>query len=86
MNTTRHLGITLVALFAIVAGLGEIVVGFQGNYLGILSKPLPPSLSTVAIGAFYSLGGLFLLTMKKWGAALGISSLALKSSGEYIWS
>jgi hypothetical protein len=26
----------------------------------------------VVIGAFYSLGGLCLLTMKKWGAALGI--------------
>ena len=59
MNTTRHLGITLVALFAIVAGLGEIVVGFQVNYLGVLSKPIPPSLSTVAIGAFYSLGAYF---------------------------
>jgi hypothetical protein len=36
MNTisrTRHIGITTVSIFAIVAGLGEIVVGFTGNYL-----------------------------------------------------
>lgn len=38
-------------------GLGEIVVRFTGNSLGILSKNIAPSFSTVAIGAFYSLGG-----------------------------
>jgi len=26
-------------VFAIVAGLGEIIVGVTGNYLGILSNP-----------------------------------------------
>ena len=72
MIRTRHLGITIVAAFAIIAGLGEIVVGFTGNSLGILSKNIAPSLSTAVIGAFYSLGGLCLLTMKKRGAALGI--------------
>jgi hypothetical protein len=72
MSRTRHLEISIVAVFAIIAGLGEIVVGFTGNYLGILSKNITPSFSTVVIGAFYSLGGLCLLTMKKWGAALGI--------------
>jgi hypothetical protein len=72
MIRIRHLGITIVAAFAIIAGLGEIVVGFTGNYLGILSTNIAPSFSTVVIGTFYSLGGLCLLTMKKWGAALGI--------------
>jgi hypothetical protein len=72
MSRTRHLGISIVAVFAIIAGLGEIVVGFTGNYLGILSKNITSSFSTVVIGAFYSLGGFCLLTMKKWGAALGI--------------
>lgn len=73
MNRKRPIGITIVAVFAIIAGLGEIVVGFTGNYLGILSKSIPPALSTVIIGAFYSLGGLSLLiTRKKWGAVLSI--------------
>jgi hypothetical protein len=36
----RGWGIVAVGVFAIVAGLGEIIVGVTGNYLGILSKPL----------------------------------------------
>ena len=67
------MGITMVAAYAIFAGIGEILVGLTGNYLGILSRSIPPALSTVVIGAFYSLGGLSLLmTRKKWGAVLSI--------------
>ncbi len=73
MNQNRPIGITIVAVFAIIAGLGEIVVGFTGNYLGILSKSIAPAFSTAMVGAFYSLGGLSLLiTRKKWGAVLSI--------------
>jgi hypothetical protein len=72
ISRTRHVGITVVSIFAIIAGLGEVIVGFKGNYLGILSRDIRPSVSTAVIGAFYSLGGLSLLTMKKGGAELGI--------------
>jgi uncharacterized membrane protein len=73
MNQNRPIGITIVAVFAIISGLGEMVVAFTGNYLGILSKSVAPAVSTVIIGAFYSLGGLSLLiTRKKWGAVLSI--------------
>jgi uncharacterized membrane protein len=73
MNQNRPVGIIIVAVFAILAGLGEIVVGFTGNYLGILSTSIRPAFSTVIIGAFYSLGGLALLiTRKKLGAVLSI--------------
>jgi hypothetical protein len=72
ITRTRHVGITVVSLFAIIAGLGEVVVGFTGNYLGILSKDIKPTLATAIVGAFYSLGGLSFLTRKKWGAGLGI--------------
>jgi hypothetical protein len=73
MNQNRPTGITIVAVFAIISGLGEIVVGFTGNYLGILSKSIAPAVSAVIIGAFYSIGGLSLLvTRKKWGAVLSI--------------
>ena len=68
----RHVGITVISIFAIISGVNEIVVGITGNYLGILSKPLKPSLATAIVGAFYSLGGLSLLTRKKRGAVLGI--------------
>jgi hypothetical protein len=56
-------------------------VGFTGNYLGILSKDIRPSLSTAVIGAFYSLGGLSLLTMRKWGAVLGILFISAEILG-----
>jgi hypothetical protein len=80
-SRTRHVGITAVSIFAIIAGLGEMVVGFTGNYLGILSKSIRPSISTAGIGAFYSLGGLSLLTKKKWGAALGIVLISAEILG-----
>jgi uncharacterized membrane protein len=73
MNPNRPLGIVIVAVFAIVAGLAEIMVGFTGNYLGILSTSIRPAFSTAIVGAFYSLGGLsLLLTRKKLGAVLSI--------------
>jgi hypothetical protein len=84
MNTisrTRHIGITAVSIFAIVAGLGEIVVGFTGNYLGILSKDIRPSFSTAVVTAFYSVGGLSLLTMRKWGAVLGVLFISAEILG-----
>jgi hypothetical protein len=72
----------MVALFAILAGLGETVVGFTGNYLGILSTSIQPAFSTALIGAFYSLGGLSLLiTRKKWGAAFSIISIGAEILG-----
>ena len=78
----RPLGITLVGIFAFIAGLGEVVVGFTGNYLGILSHSLAPSFSTGVVGVFYSLGGVFLLiTRKKWGAVLGMLCIGIEILG-----
>ena len=68
---TDSKGITVVAIFAILAGLAEVYVGLTGNFLGILSTPLMPATETIIIGACYVLGGLFLITKRKWGAMLG---------------
>ena len=68
-------------VFAIVAGFGEIIVGVTGNYLGILSKPLESSAVTALVGACYALGGVFILTSKKWGAALGTALIAAEILG-----
>jgi hypothetical protein len=76
------MGITMVAVYAIVARIGEIVVGLTGNYLGILSRNIKPAFSTVVIGSFYSLGGLSLLiTRKKWGAVLSIMFIGAEVFG-----
>ena len=77
----RGWGILAAGVFAIVAGLGEIIVGVTGNYLGILSKPLEPSAVTALVGACYSLGGAFILTLTKWGAALGMVFVAAEILG-----
>lgn len=78
----RPTGIIIVGLFAVIAGIGEIVVGFTGNYLGILAQSIKPSFVTGLVGAFYSLGGLSLLvTKKKWGAALGIFFIGAEIAG-----
>jgi hypothetical protein len=61
----RPIGIIIVAVYAILSGLGEIVVGVTGNYLGILSRSMQPSFSTAVVGAFYCLAGLSLLTSAK---------------------
>jgi hypothetical protein len=37
MNRNGRVGIAVVGIFAFITGLGEIIVGFTGNYLGILS-------------------------------------------------
>jgi uncharacterized membrane protein len=72
-QTRRPVVITVVGILAIIFGLGEVVVGFTGNYLGILSKSLSPATSTIVIGAFYVLGGLSLfVTRRKCGAVLSI--------------
>ncbi len=49
--------------------------------LGILAHSIPPATSTIIIGAFYSLGGLSILTMRKSGAALGIVFIACEVLG-----
>ena len=57
-------------LILILFGLGEVVVGFTGNYLGILAHSLKPSVIVGIVGMFYVLSGVFLLiTKRKWGAA-----------------
>ena len=70
-----------VGLFAVIAGAGEVVVGLRGNYLGILNRSMPPSLTTVVVGAFYILGGASILTLRKWGAALGIAFIGAEIAG-----
>jgi hypothetical protein len=78
----RPAGIVIVGVFAVIAGLGEVVVGFTGNYLGILAHSINPSFAAGLTGAFYGLGGLsFLVTRRKWGAALGMLFIGAEIAG-----
>jgi hypothetical protein len=78
----RPPGIIIVALYAIVTGVGEIVVGVTGNFLGILSNNMKPSFSVAVVGAFYCLGGVASrITRQKWGAALSIAFIGAEILG-----
>lgn len=69
----RPTDILVLAVILIIFGLGEIWVGFFGNYLGILSKSIPPSVATAVVGFFYCLGGFMLLiTRRSWGTILSL--------------
>jgi hypothetical protein len=73
MAQKRPISVLIVAAIAILFGFGEIYVSLFGNYLGILSRSIQPSAITAIVGAFYSLGGLFLLiTPRKWGTILSL--------------
>ena len=73
----RPLTITIVALLMILFGLIEVVTAFTHSFLGITtSQAALFTYSAVAIGIFYVIAGLLILTMKKWAAALAIILLA----------
>ena len=56
----------------IVFGLAEIATGFTHNFLGLIStaEATASTYGAVVIGTLYALGGLLILTMKKWAAIL----------------
>lgn len=84
----RPADIRAIAVILIVFGLGEIWVGFFGNYLGILAKSIPPSIATAVVGSFYCLAGLFLLvTRRKWGAILCLIFISCEVLGRayLVW-
>ncbi len=72
----RPRGILIVAWLMILFGLAEIVTGFTHVFFGLTTAA--NSTSTIlgaGIGLLYLLAGLFLLPLKKWGAALAILCL-----------
>jgi len=76
-NQNRPTGIVIVAVLMIVFGLAEIATGFTHNFLGVLSTA-SVAVSTfwgMGIGALYAIGGLFLLTMKRWAAIVAEACL-----------
>jgi hypothetical protein len=73
VNQSRPRGITVVAVLMILFGLAEVVTSFTHDFFGISTSRL--TLSTyagAAIGAFYFVGGVLILTRRKWAAALAI--------------
>ena len=70
----RPLGILIVAVLMILFGSAEVATGFTHNFIGQVSTT-ETALSTwlgVALGLFYAVGGLLILTNRKWAAITAI--------------
>jgi len=67
------LGIAIVAILMILFGLVEVVTSFSHEFFGIHTSAVSLfTYSAAAIGLFYVVAGLLILTMQKWAAGLAI--------------
>ena len=75
---SRPRGITVVATLMILFGVAEVFTGlFLGHRIGVSeAKSTVFAYEAPAIGALYFVGGLLLLTGKKWAAGLAEVCLA----------
>jgi hypothetical protein len=65
--------IFIVAILMIVFGLAEVVTGFTHQFFGLTTTQI--NISTylgVALGLFYFVGGILILTKKRWAAIIAI--------------
>ena len=79
----RPRGILIVAILMILFGIAEVLTGFTHNFIGLVSTT-QASMATylgVTLGAFYSIGGVLILTKRKWAAIAAIVLLALDVTG-----
>ena len=74
---TRTPVLMIIAAFAILAGLAEMVTGFTHDFFGTTtSSVILVTLVPALIGLFYAVSGVRLLTMKRWAARLALILLA----------
>jgi hypothetical protein len=72
-SETRPFGIMIVAGLMILFGLAEVVTGFRHEFFGLTTTQVAVSTYIgVALGLFYFVGGLLILTKKKWAAVVAI--------------
>jgi hypothetical protein len=70
----RPLGILIVGVIMILFGAAEVATGFTHNFIGQVTTT-ETTLSTwlgVGLGLFYAVGGLLILTKRKWAAVTAI--------------
>jgi hypothetical protein len=73
-KNSRPLGILIVAVLMILFGLAEVATGFTHNFIGQVSTT-ETTFSTwlgVALGLFYAIGGVLILTNRKWAVLTAI--------------
>ena len=73
VSETRPLGIIIVAVLMILFGSAEVVTGFRHEFFGLTTAQVAISTYVgVSLGLFYFIGGLLILTKKKWAAVIAI--------------
>lgn len=73
VSETLPIGITIVAILMILFGLAEVVTGFRHEFFGLTTAQVDISTYIgVSLGLFYFVGGLLILTKKKWAARIAI--------------
>jgi len=71
MRASIPVGVLVVAFLMVIFGLAEVVTGFRHEFFGLHTAQVGVfTYAAAAIGLFYVVGGLLLLLMKKWAAAL----------------
>ena len=81
-NQSYPRGIIIVSVLMILFGLAEVITGFNHYFFGIITSE--DNLSTVigvVLGTCYFIGGLLILTKKKWAASLAIALLCVDVIG-----
>ncbi len=69
----------------ILFGLAEVATGFRHNFFGITTSiATMMTYSGAAIGSFYVVAGLLILTMQRWAAALAIVLLGADVIGRIV--
>jgi hypothetical protein len=72
-SENRPVGIAIVAVLMILFGLAEVVTGFRHEFFGLTTAQVEISTYLgVSIGLFYFIGGLLILTKRKWAAVIAI--------------
>ena len=81
----RPWDLVVIAGFAILAGLAEVVTAFSHTFFGITTSTV--ALFTVAatgIGLSYLASGVLMLTMKKWAATVALVLLSIDIAGRIL--
>ncbi len=80
--SARPRSLTIIAALMLLFGLAEVVTGVTHQFFGLTTAQTDLATAAgVAIGLLYVLSGLFILPLKKWGAALAIACLAADVAG-----
>ncbi len=84
-NANRLRGTIIVAVLMIIFGLAEVLTGLTHEFFGLVTSQA--ALSTVigvVLGLCYFVGGLLILTRRKWAATTAIILLGVDVVGRIV--